>query len=217
MSLMDWIDERIHLKELIKGQLTEYYVPEEINLWYSLGGLALFIFIVQVLTGILLLVYYIPHTDFAYDSIQRIMTQVPYGWLIRLVHAVGATMMIAAVTLHMVSVLFMGSYKKPRELHWMSGFLLMLLTLGIALSGYLLPWSQLSYWGTTVATNAAGTVPWIGPELNRFLRGQEIVGGPTLSRFYAMHVALIPATMVLLVALHLFLIRRTGISDPPGR
>lgn len=215
MSLMDWLDERIALREVVKSQLTGYYLPENLNLWYSLGGLSLFIFLVQIVSGILLLVYYVPHVDFAYSSVQRIMNDIPYGWLVRLVHAVGGNLMMAVVLLHMLSVLFMGSYKKPREFHWMSGFLLLLLTMGVSLSGYLLPWSQLSYWATTVATNSAGAVPFIGPALVRFLRGGEIVGPPTLARFFALHVALIPMMMAALVAVHLFLIRRTGISEPP--
>jgi len=215
--IMDWLDERIGIRDIIKEQLTEYLVPRKINYWYSLGGLALFIFAIQILTGIFLLIYYVPTPERAFSSIQHIMNDVPYGWFIRLVHAVGANMMVAVLMLHMISIIFMGSYKKPRELHWMSGFMLFLLTLGICLSGYLLPWSQLSYWATTVATNSPGSMPLVGEWMVRFARGGYVVGAPTLGRFFALHVAALPLAMVLLVGIHLFLLRRTGISEPPER
>jgi ubiquinol-cytochrome c reductase cytochrome b subunit len=143
------------------------------------------------------------------------MNVVPFGWLIRLCHAVGSNMMVLVLLLHMLSVLFMGSYKSPRELNWVTGFILFVMVQGISLTGYLLPWSQLSFWATTVATNSANAIPVIGPYLIEFLRGGTLVGPPTLGRFFALHVAVIPAGMFGLIAAHLFLLKRTGISTPP--
>ncbi|MFQ6105058.1 MAG: cytochrome bc complex cytochrome b subunit [Candidatus Glassbacteria bacterium] len=214
---VDWIDVRIGIRDLIRAQLTEYTVPKNINIWYSLGFLSLFIFIVQIATGIFLLTYYVPDVDKAFQSIDKIMNEVPFGWLFRLIHAVGANMMVIVLFLHALSTLFMGSYKKPRELHWVTGFVLFLLTLSICLSGYLLPWSQLSYWATTVATNSPGSIPLIGEMIVKYTRGGDLVGPVTLGRFFASHVVGIPMIMLLVVGIHLFLVRRTGISQPPVR
>ncbi len=214
---IDWVDTRIGIREVARDQLTEYLVPKNINVWYSLGFLALFVFIIQIITGIFLLTYYVPDVDKAFQSIDKIMNDVPFGWLFRLIHAIGANMMVIALILHALSTVFMGSYKKPRELHWISGFTLLLLTLTICLSGYLLPWSQLSYWATTVATNSPGSIPIIGEMIVKYTRGGDLVGPVTLGRFFAIHVVAVPLIMILLVGLHMFLLRRTGISAPPVR
>ncbi|MCM0082106.1 cytochrome bc complex cytochrome b subunit [Geomonas sp. Red32] len=211
----DWIDLRIGAREVVKQELTGYLLPRNINEWYSLGSVLLVIFALQVVTGMLLLVYYVPDADKAFKSVSYIMNELPYGWLIRLCHAVGSNMMVAVLFLHMLSTLFMGSYKSPRELNWLTGFTIFALVQAISLTGYLLPWSQLSFWATTVATNSASAIPVIGPYMVEFLRGGKLVGPPTLGRFFALHVAVIPAVIVALIGLHLFVLKRTGISTPP--
>ena len=214
-ELYDWIDLRIGAREIVKKQLTGYLLPRRINEWYSLGSVLMVIFALQVVTGMLLMVYYVPDPEKAFKSITFIMNDVPYGWLIRLCHAVGSNMMVAVLFLHMFSVLMMGSYKSPRELNWLTGFILFCLIQGISLTGYLAPWSQLSFWATTVATNSAAAIPVVGPYLVEFMRGGKLVGPPTLGRFFAVHVVVLPAVIAVLVAAHLFLLKRTGISEPP--
>ncbi|MBT1074564.1 cytochrome b [Geobacter grbiciae] len=214
-SIYHWLDVRIGVGELVEKRLTGYLLPRSINAWYSLGSVLLVIFALQVITGILLLVYYVPDAEKAFKSVSAIMNDVPFGWLIRLCHAVGSNMMVAVLLLHMLSVLFMGSYKRPRELNWLTGFILFNLVLAISLTGYLLPWSQLSFWATTVATNSAGAIPVIGNYLVEFLRGGKLVGAPTLGRFFAVHVALLPLLIGAFIGGHLFLLERIGVSTPP--
>ena len=209
---IDWVHYRTGIKDIVKDQITEYRVPPKLNKWYSLGGLSLFIFVLQLVTGVLLLVYYVPSTESAFASIQRIMLEIPYGWLVRLSHAAGSHMMMIIIMLHMVSVIFMGSYKKPREMTWLSGCALILLTLAVCFTGYLLPWSQLSYWATTVATSIPEPIPVIGPFLMKLVRGGDHINPDTLNRFFALHVIVIPAVMLVLVGFHLFLVRVLGIS-----
>jgi len=214
-KIYQWLDVRIGAGELVEKELTGYLLPRNINVWYSMGSILLFIFAMQVATGVLLLVYYVPDAEKAFQSVSAIMNQVPYGWLIRMSHAMGANMMVLILLFHMLSVLFMGSYKSPRELNWLSGFTLFNLVLGLCLTGYLLPWSQLSFWATTVATNSVGAIPVIGSYLVEFLRGGKLVGPATLGRFYALHVAFLPVCILLLVGIHLFLLQRIGVSPPP--
>lgn len=213
--IYDWVDVRLGARELVEKELTGYLLPRNINVWYSMGSILLFIFAMQVVTGILLLIYYVPDSEKAFSSVTAIMNDVPFGWLIRMCHAVGSNMMVLVLLFHMLSVLFMGSYKSPRELNWLSGFILFNLVMGISLTGYLLPWSQLSFWATTVATNSVGAIPVVGQYLVEFLRGGKLVGPPTLGRFFALHVAVIPLTIAALVGLHLFLLERIGVSTPP--
>jgi quinol-cytochrome oxidoreductase complex cytochrome b subunit len=214
LVLYDWVDYRTGIQGLMKDQLTEYRVPPKLNKWYSLGGLALFVLIMQLVTGVLLLVYYVPSTEEGFASVQRIMLEIPYGWLIRVTHAVGSHAMVFVLILHMVSVVCMGSYKKPREVTWLTGCALLFLSLGICFTGYLLPWSQLSYWATTVATNIPDPIPFIGPWIVKLIRGGESISPDTLNRFFALHVVVIPAVMLALVGIHMFLVRVLGISDP---
>ena len=215
-KIKDWLEIRIGLDELVRSQLTEYRVPKNINIFYTLGMVAFAAFLIQVGTGILLLFYYIPDDKDAFESVRFIMNHVPYGWLFRLMHVVGSNLMVAVVLLHMGSVFFLGSYKKPRELTWVVGSLLLLTTLGFCLSGYLLPWSQLSFWATTVVTNIPTAFPVCGELICKILRGSENVSGATLNRFFALHVAFLPLLLVLLFFLHAFLVRRIGISAPPA-
>ncbi|WP_224985064.1 cytochrome b [Geomonas agri] len=213
--LYRWLDLRIGVGEIVEKELTGYLLPRNINEWYSLGSVLLVIFALQVITGMLLMIYYVPDADKAFKSVTFIMNEVPFGWLIRLCHAVGSNMMVAVLILHMLSTLLMGSYKAPRELNWVTGFTLLALVQGISLTGYLAPWSQLSFWATTVATNSASAVPVVGPYLVEFLRGGKLVGPPTLGRFFALHAAVLPVVIAALIGAHLFLLKRTGISAPP--
>ena len=214
-TIFNWIDVRIGAADLLEKELTGYLLPRNINVWYSMGSILLVILALQVVSGLLLLVYYVPDADKAFHSVTLIMNEVPFGWLIRTCHAVGSNMMVLVLLFHMLSVLFMGSYKSPREMNWLSGFILLNLVMGISLTGYLLPWSQLSFWATTVATSSVGAIPYAGEYLVEFLRGSKLVGPATLGRFFALHVMLLPLTIAALVGAHLFLLQRTGISTPP--
>ncbi|WP_303721729.1 cytochrome bc complex cytochrome b subunit [Malonomonas rubra] len=213
--LYAFFEVRLGINDILEQNLTKYLLPRNVNIWYTLGAVLLTLFVLQFVTGILLLVYYVTDPVEAYQSVERIMNEIPYGWLIRYLHAVGSNVIVIALLLHMLSVLFMGSYKKPRELTWVSGFILFNLAFALCLTGYLLPWSQLSFWATTVATEAAGAVPVIGDALVRFLRGGAMVGDATLGRFFALHVMVLPAGLAALIGFHLFCVRRIGISRPP--
>lgn len=214
-AIRDWLEIRIGLDELTRTQLTEYRVPRTINIFYTLGFVAMAAFAIQVLTGLLLLSTYVPHPDHAFRSVQETMMDAPFGWLFRLMHVVGSNLMVVVVMLHMLSVFSMGSYQKPRELTWVAGATMLFLVLTFCLSGYLLPWSQLSYWATTIVTTMPSAFPYIGDSLANFLRGSPQVSGVTLGRFYALHVGVLPVLLVMVLGLHLFLIRRIGISEPP--
>jgi hypothetical protein len=177
--------------------------------------MTLFFFLVQVFTGILLMLYYRPSADEAFESVEFIMTTVPFGWLMRSVHSWSANLMVFFALVHLATVYFVKAYRKPREVTWITGVLLLFLLLGFGFSGYLLPWNQLAFFATKVGTDIAGAVPWIGEWLVRFLRGGERVTGGTLSRFYGWHVAILPAATTLLLGLHLLLVQVQGMSEPP--
>src|SRR5947207_1292919 len=214
--LVDWLDERVELDGL-RRFVAEKGVPVHAQkIWYYLGGITLFLFGVQVFTGILLLLYYRPSAGEAYESVQFIVTQVEFGWLIRNVHSWSANLLIGLAFAHFFSVFFLKSYRKPRELTWVSGMLLLFLMLGFGFSGYLLLWNELSFFATKVGTGIAGAVPVIGHFLLRLLRGGDDVTGATLSRFYGLHVAVLPALATALVAVHLLFVQRQGMSVPIG-
>ena len=183
--------------------------------WYYFGGITLFLFVIQVLTGVLLLLYYRPSPTEAYESVQFIMTRVQFGWLVRSIHSWSANLMILTAFIHMFSVVFLHSYRRPREITWFSGLALLGLVMGFGFSGYLLPWNKLSYFATKVGTDMAASVPVIGHQVARFLRGGEDVGGATLTRFFGFHVAVLPGLTTLLLVLHLGLVQRFGMSSPP--
>jgi quinol-cytochrome oxidoreductase complex cytochrome b subunit len=213
-QIIDWADRRLDLSGL-RHFLAEKGVPIHTQkIWYYLGGMTLFLFGVQVASGILLLLYYRPSANEAYESVQFIVTQVEFGWLIRNVHSWSANLLIGAAFAHLFSVFFLKSYRYPRELTWISGVLLLFLMLGFGFSGYLLPWNELAFFATKVGTGIAGAVPLIGAPLMRFLRGGDDVTGATLSRFYALHVAILPAMTTVLVGLHLLFVQRQGMSVP---
>jgi len=214
VNLGTWLDERLDLSG-VRHFIAEKGVPVHTQkIWYYLGGMTLFLFGVQIFTGILLLLYYRPSASEAYESVQFIVTQVQFGWLIRNVHSWSANLLIGLAFAHFFSVFFLKSYRKPRELTWLSGILLLFLMLGFGFSGYLLPWDELAYFATKVGTGIAGAVPVVGHFTLRLLRGGDDVTGATLSRFYGLHVAILPAVTTALVALHLLFVQRQGMSVP---
>ena len=214
-SVRTWLDERLEWDDLI-APLRKKTVPlHRLSYWYFLGGITLFLFIVQVITGILLLLYYRPGANEAFESVQYIMTKVQFGWLIRSIHSWSANLMIFTAFAHMFSVLFLKAYRKPREMTWISGMILLFLVLGFGFSGYLLPWNTLAFFATKVGTEITGQVPVIGKPLMIFLRGGEEVTGATLTRFFGFHVAVLPGLATLLILVHLLLVQRLGISVPP--
>ena len=212
-KLFNWLDERLGLKTIYDVTL-DRKVPK-VNWFFTLGSASLFLFVMQGVTGILLTVYYVPTPDHAYDSIQYIMNNVTFGWLIRGIHHWGATLMVIFVFLHMLRVFYFASYKYPRELTWLTGVVLLLATLGMGFTGYLLPWNQRSYWATTVGTEIPGTVPLIGQFITNVLRGGPDLSAVTLSRFFAVHIWFLPAVIVLMIGIHLYMIIRLGISHIP--
>jgi cytochrome b6 len=187
------------------------------TIWYYLGGMTLFLFLVQIGTGTLLLFYYRPSAEEAYESVQFLMAEVPFGWLIRSIHSWAANLMILTLFIHLFSVLLLKAFRPPRELTWFSGVVLLALALGFGFTGYLLPWNELAYFATAVGTQVAGVIPVAGSFVLRLLRGGEDITGATLTRFYAIHVALLPAAGLFLLGLHLWLVQRHGMSVPPGR
>jgi cytochrome b6 len=214
--LSKWLDERLNMAELLYPLKKKAVPMHRLSHWYFLGGITLFLFMIQVTTGILLLLYYRPGAAEAFESVQYITTQVPFGWLIRSIHSWSANLMILTAFAHMFSVLFLKAYRKPRELTWVTGMFLLFLALGFGFSGYLLPWNALAFFATKVGTDVAGQVPFIGRWIMIFLRGGEEVTGATLTRFFGFHVAVLPGIATALLGIHLLLVQRLGISVPPS-
>jgi len=212
--VIDWLDERLGLQGIYYTVL-DRKVPK-VNWWFTLGSASLFLFSMQVLTGIFLTVYYVPSPDHAYDSIQFIMNGVPFGWLIRGIHHWGASLMVIFVFAHMLRTFFFGAYKYPRELTWMTGAILLLSTVGVGFTGYLLPWNQRAYWATTVGTQIAGKVPIIGPYITQVMRGGADLSAVTLARFFSIHIWFLPAIIAAMIGVHIYLIIRLGIAGVPG-
>jgi ubiquinol-cytochrome c reductase cytochrome b subunit len=213
-SLTNWLEERVALSDamrFLRNQLAKP-VPRHVNWLFSFGTVASVFFLTQVFSGLLLMLYYEPSAGTAYDSVKFIIEKVPFGWLVRQGHAYGAHFMIAFLLLHAGRVFFYGGYKKPREMTWFFGFGLLAITLLFGFTGYLLPWDQLAYWATVVGTEVAGSVPIVGERVLFILRGGETVSDGTLTRFFAVHVIVLPWAFVFLVLGHLFLIRYQGIS-----
>jgi cytochrome b6 len=213
--LVDWLDARVDLSGVRHFVATKGVPVHTQKIWYYLGGVTLFLFAIQVVTGILLLLYYRPSAEEAYESVQFIVTTVEFGWLIRNLHSWSANLLVAAAFAHLFSVYLLRAYRRPRELTWISGVLLLFLMLTFGFSGYLLPWNELAFFATKVGTGIAGAVPIVGGFLMRFLRGGDEVTGATLSRFFGLHVAVLPALTTILVAVHLLLVQRQGMSVPP--
>ncbi len=211
-----WLDDRLGLAEFEKLARKKEIPVHRHTVWYYFGGMTLFLFAIQVATGILLLFYYRPSAEEAYESVQFLMAEVEFGWLIRSIHAWAANLMIFTVFIHLFSVLLLKAYGPPREVTWLSGIGLLGLAMGFGFTGYLLPWNELSYFATKVGTEITGVLPLVGPFSRRLLRGGEEVTGATLTRFYGIHVAVLPALTTLLLGLHLFLVQKHGMSVPPN-
>jgi quinol-cytochrome oxidoreductase complex cytochrome b subunit len=214
-KVITWLDERLGLTT-IYDTVFDRKVPK-VNWWYTLGSATLFLFVLQGITGMFLAVYYVPSPADAYNSIQYIMDGVTFGWLIRGIHHWGASLMVLFVFFHMLRTFFYAAYKYPREITWLTGVVLLLATLGMGFTGYLLPWNQRAYWATTVGTEIVATVPIIGDFLLRVLRGGSDLSAVTLARFFAVHIWFLPAIMAAMIGVHLYLLIRIGISDVPKK
>jgi cytochrome b6 len=212
-----WLEDRLGLSTLVEFASHKTVPIHRFSIFYYLGGMTLFFFLVQVVTGILLMLYYRPSAEEAFESIEFIMTTVPFGWLIRSIHSWSANLMVFFAFIHLGTVFFVKAYRPPRELTWVSGVLLLFLIMGFGFSGYLLPWNQLAFFATKVGTDIAGAVPVVGEWTVRFLRGGDRVTGGTLSRFYGWHVAILPAITTVLLVFHLLLVQVKGMSVPPTR
>jgi quinol-cytochrome oxidoreductase complex cytochrome b subunit len=212
---IDWLDERAGVLTVWKT-VFDRKIPK-VNWWYTLGSASFFLAAMQAATGIFLSVYYVPTPEEAYISIEYIMNDVAFGWLVRGVHHWGATLMVVVVFLHMLRVFYYGAYKYPREVTWLTGVFLLLVTMGLGFTGYLLPWNQRAYWATAVGTSIVGTVPLVGDFLLRVLRGGEDVTLVTLTRFFGVHIWFLPAALFGLMGAHLYLVIRNGISYMPKR
>lgn len=209
-----WIDERLGVSGFADVAKKKEVPLHRQTIWYYFGGMTLFLFVVQVVTGILLLLYYRPSAENAFESVQFIVTEVQFGWLIRNIHSWSANLMIATLFIHMFSVYFMRAYRRPREMTWVSGVLLLVIALAFGFSGYLLPWNKLAFFATKVGTEIAGVVPIVGRPMLRFLRGGDDVTGATLTRFFGFHVAVLPAITTVLLGIHLLLVQLHGMSVP---
>jgi cytochrome b6 len=214
-KIYGWIDDRVELRTIVEFMGKKYVPVHRHSVWYYFGGVTLFLFIIQVITGILLLLYYKGSEQLAFESIQFIMSKVEFGWLIRSIHSWAANLFILAAFIHMFSVFFERAYRKPREITWLTGMLMLFLGLGFGFSGYLLPWNELAFFATKVGTDIAGVLPVIGKPIMIFLRGGEDVTGATLSRFFGFHVAVLPGMFTVLLGAHLILVQRQGMSEPP--
>jgi quinol-cytochrome oxidoreductase complex cytochrome b subunit len=214
--LWRWMDERVGLADLEKLAHKKQVPIHRHRVWYYFGGMTLFLFGIQVVTGILLLLYYRPSAEEAYESVQFLMAEVQFGWLIRSLHAWSANLMILALFVHMFSVLLLKAYRRPREMTWFSGVALFGLALAFGFTGYLLPWNELAYFATKVGTEITGAVPVVGHFTLRLLRGGDDVTGATLTRFYGIHVAVLPAIVTILLGMHLYLVQKHGMSVPPS-
>ncbi len=213
-KLYTWVDERVQLKDLVAFMAKKYVPVHRGSIWYYFGGVSLFLFIIQVVTGILLLLYYKGSESLAFESIQFIMSKVTFGWLIRSIHSWTANLFILAAFIHMFSVFFERAYKRPREITWITGMLMLFVGLGFGFSGYLLPWNELAFFATKVGTDIAGVIPVVGKPIMIFLRGGPDVTGATLSRFFGFHIAVLPGIFTVLLSVHLLLVQRQGMSHP---
>jgi len=215
-GVVGWVDARFPLIKLWEDQWGKYIAPKNFNFWYYFGSLAAFILVLQIVTGIFLTMNYKPDATQAFASVEYIMREVPFGWLIRYMHSTGASAFFIVVYLHMFRALLYGSHQKPRELLWIFGVLIYLCLMAEAFFGYLLPWGQMSFWGAQVIVNLFATVPFIGPDLSEWIRGDYVVSDATLNRFFAFHVIAIPLVLIGLVAAHLTALHEVGSNNPDG-
>jgi len=213
-SIYHALDRRYNIAPFIERNLTRKDVPRTLGWGGCFGGLAFLVFLIQVYTGVLLLIYYQPDPARAWDSVTFIKSNVPMGWLIQRVHAVSANVMIVLVFMHMARVAYYRIYRAPRELHWISGIFLFAFTAMMAFTGYLLPWTNLSFWGASVATEIPTAVPVVGDQIANWVRRGPTISGETLGFFYAMHIWMLPSVAAIFMGMHFIMIRRTGISKP---
>ena len=215
-GVLTWVDQRFPLMSLWRDHLSEYYAPKNFNFWYYFGSLAMLVLVLQIVTGIFLVMHYKPDAASAFASVEYIMRDVPGGWLIRYMHSTGASAFFIVVYLHMFRGLMYGSYRKPRELIWIFGMLIYLCLMAEAFFGYLLPWGQMSYWGAQVIVNLFDALPIIGPDLSLWIRGDYVVSDATLNRFFSFHVIAIPLVLLGLVAAHIMALHEVGSNNPDG-
>jgi ubiquinol-cytochrome c reductase cytochrome b subunit len=215
-KLLNWVDNRFPASKLYKEHLSEYYAPKNFNFWYIFGSLALLVLVIQIVTGIFLVMHYKPDASLAFASVEYIMRDVPWGWLVRYMHSTGASAFFIVVYLHMFRGLIYGSYRKPRELIWVFGCGIFLCLMAEAFMGYLLPWGQMSYWGAQVIVNLFAAIPFIGPDLALLIRGDYVVGDATLNRFFSFHVIAVPLVLLGLVAAHIIALHEVGSNNPDG-
>ncbi len=215
-ALAAWIDARFPMTKMWKEHVSEYYAPKNFNFWYYFGSLALLVLVIQIVTGIFLTMNYKPSAAEAFSSVEYIMRDVEWGWLIRYLHSTGASAFFVVVYLHMFRALLYGSYQKPRELLWIFGFLIYLCLMAEAFFGYLMPWGNMSYWGAQVIVSLFGAIPWIGNSLVEWIRGDYFISDVTLNRFFALHVAALPLALIFLVIAHILALHEVGSNNPDG-
>ncbi len=215
-SFMSWIDARLPVTQAVQKHMTKYYAPKNFNFWYGFGVLALVVLVNQLLTGIWLTMNYVPSADAAFASVEYIMRDVDYGWMLRYMHSTGASAFFVVVYLHMFRGLMYGSYQKPRELIWIFGMTIYLVLMAEGFMGYVLPWGQMSYWGANVIVSLAGAIPFVGEDLMVWIQGDYLISGATLNRFFALHVVALPLVLVALVVLHLLALHEVGSNNPDG-
>lgn len=215
-KLLNWVDNRFPASKLFKEHMSEYYAPKNFNFWYIFGSLSLLVLVLQIVTGIFLTMHYKPDAALAFGSVEYIMRDVPWGWLIRYMHSTGASAFFVVVYLHMFRGLMYGSYRKPRELIWLFGCGIFLALMAEAFMGYLLPWGQMSYWGAQVIVNLFAAIPFVGPDLALLIRGDFVVGDATLNRFFSFHVIAVPLVLLGLVVAHIIALHEVGSNNPDG-
>jgi ubiquinol-cytochrome c reductase cytochrome b subunit len=215
-KLLNWVDNRFPASKLWNEHVGQYYAPKNFNFWYIFGSLALLVLVIQIVTGIFLVMHYKPDAALAFASVEYIMRDVPWGWLVRYMHSTGASMFFVVVYMHMFRGLIYGSYRKPRELVWIFGCAIFLALMAEAFMGYLLPWGQMSYWGAQVIVNLFAAIPFIGPDLALLIRGDYVVGDATLNRFFSFHVIAVPLVLLGLVAAHIIALHEVGSNNPDG-
>jgi ubiquinol-cytochrome c reductase cytochrome b subunit len=222
-SVLDWVDDRFPLTSSWKAHVSEYYAPKNFNFWYYFGSLAMLVLVLQIVTGIFLTMHFKPDASVnasgvpvAFASVEYIMRDVPWGWLIRYMHSTGASAFFVVIYLHMFRGLLYGSYRQPRELVWIFGMMIFLCLMAEAFFGYLLPWGQMSFWGAQVIVNLFSAIPFVGPDLSLWLRGDFVVGDSTLNRFFAFHVVAVPLVLLGLVFAHLIALHEVGSNNPDG-
>jgi len=215
-QFMTWVDNRFPATKLFKEHMSEYYAPKNFNIWYVFGSLSLLVLVIQIVTGIFLVMHYKPDAALAFGSVEYIMRDVPWGWLIRYMHSTGASAFFVVVYLHMFRGLLYGSYRKPRELVWIFGCAIFLCLMAEGFFGYLLPWGQMSYWGAQVIVNLFAAIPFVGPDLALLIRGDYVVGDATLNRFFSFHVIAVPLVLLGLVVAHIIALHEVGSNNPDG-